>query len=81
VLEGASERNQSYLFVNTSVLGSFALRDDFAHDGLKLLSLTSQVAFELHKNVMSADNLRSNLRTIEDIKKGSNVLLDMYLSR
>src|SRR5713101_6492665 len=76
VLEGASERNQSYLFVQYIGIGRLRSEgNNFVYDGIKLLSLTSGVAFELYKNVTSADSLRSDVRTIEEIRSGSNVPL------
>jgi putative ATP-dependent endonuclease of OLD family len=70
-MSGVLERGAAFLFIDQIGVGKLLTRNgELSLEGIRLLSVTQPVAFELFRNVMSAQSLRRDLKLVEEFKSG-----------
>ena len=70
VLAAAIQRGAGYLFIEQIAVGKLVLTEDkyLSTDGIRLLTVTKDVGYELYNNQMTARAFQSDLRAIDEVR-------------
>lgn len=82
ILAGVIVDSQGFLFVEQLTVGKLTSKNgDISGEGIKLLSVGKQTAFELYRNYMSARAYESDLKNLEELRAGRRVPLDYIFNQ
>lgn len=82
ILAGAVDDSEGYLFIEQMSVGRLNTKgEDIATEGIRLLSVTRQVALELHRNLMAARAFRSDIQILEELLSSRRPPLEYILQQ